>query len=80
MWQVQWDMGKVGSIKINGTEYFLQQAHWHSPSEHTINGNNFDLELHAVHESLAGQIIVVGIMYRIGDPDPFLASVKIIIY
>jgi len=36
--QLQWDTGNAGSIKINSTEYFLQQCHWHSPSEHTING------------------------------------------
>lgn len=35
--QVKWE-GNAGSIKINGTDYFLQQAHWHSPSEHTLNG------------------------------------------
>ena len=28
----------AGSIEINGTDYLLQQAHWHSPSEHTLNG------------------------------------------
>ncbi|MBA0700236.1 hypothetical protein Goari_001801, partial [Gossypium aridum] len=30
--------GDAGAIEINGTEYALQQCHWHSPSEHTING------------------------------------------
>ena len=28
----------AGSIKINGFQYELQQLHWHSPSEHTVNG------------------------------------------
>ncbi|KAH1199060.1 Alpha carbonic anhydrase 7 [Glycine max] len=27
----------AGSIDINGTLFFLQQAHWHWPAEHTIN-------------------------------------------
>ncbi|ANM61401.1 alpha carbonic anhydrase 2 [Arabidopsis thaliana] len=27
-----------GSITVNGTEYKLLQLHWHSPSEHTMNG------------------------------------------
>ena len=31
-------MGDAGSIRINGTEYKLQQGHWHAPSEHSING------------------------------------------
>ncbi|WVZ00167.1 hypothetical protein V8G54_026236 [Vigna mungo] len=28
----------AGNIIINGTQYQLLQANWHSPSEHTING------------------------------------------
>ncbi|KAH7512021.1 hypothetical protein FEM48_Zijuj12G0046300 [Ziziphus jujuba var. spinosa] len=56
---LQWDMGKAGSIQINGSEYFLQQCHWHSPSEHTINGRRYDMELHMVHESSDGGIAVL---------------------
>ncbi len=36
--QLQWAGNAAGSIEINGTEYFLQQCHWHSPSEHTFDG------------------------------------------
>ncbi|OVA18044.1 Alpha carbonic anhydrase [Macleaya cordata] len=67
-------VGGAGSIKINGTDYILQQCHWHSPSEHTINGKRFDLEVHLVHESLDKKIAVVGITYIIGRPDSFLSD------
>ncbi|KAF8042650.1 hypothetical protein BT93_A1094 [Corymbia citriodora subsp. variegata] len=75
---LQWDTGNVGSIKINGTEYFLQQCHWHSPSEHTINGRRYALELHMVHEStdpdVENKIAVVGLLYKNGVPDAFLSK------
>ncbi|GKV01247.1 hypothetical protein SLEP1_g13812 [Rubroshorea leprosula] len=67
---------EAGNIEINGTEYELKQLHWHSPSEHTIDGFSLDLELHMVHESQDGQVAVVGIMYKIGRPDSFLLSLK----
>lgn len=35
--QVMWK-GDAGRIVINGTDYKLSQCHWHSPSEHTVNG------------------------------------------
>ncbi|XP_075507297.1 alpha carbonic anhydrase 7-like [Primulina tabacum] len=35
--QIKW-IGDAGSIFINDTVYRLRYAHWHSPSEHTING------------------------------------------
>ncbi|XP_019083112.1 PREDICTED: alpha carbonic anhydrase 2-like isoform X3 [Camelina sativa] len=61
-----------GSFKINGTEYKLLQLHWHSPSEHTINGRRFALELHMVHESKNGSMAVVTVLYKIGRPNSFL--------
>ncbi|KAJ6395332.1 hypothetical protein OIU77_020566 [Salix suchowensis] len=70
---LKWE-GGAGTIQINGTEYILNQCHWHSPSEHTINGKKLALEAHMVHESLDGKVAVVGIMYKIGRPDSFLSS------
>ena len=42
--QLKWE-GDAGSIQINGTDYFLDQGHWHSPSEHSINGRRSSLSL-----------------------------------
>ncbi|KAF3441798.1 hypothetical protein FNV43_RR15713 [Rhamnella rubrinervis] len=75
---LQWEMGKAGSIYLNGSEYLLQQCHWHSPSEHTINGRRYDMELHMVHmsqdTSVKHKIAVVGLLYKIGPPDAFLSK------
>ncbi|KAF9684776.1 hypothetical protein SADUNF_Sadunf04G0153400 [Salix dunnii] len=37
---LEWERG-AGSIEINGTEYVLNQCHWHTPSEHAINGEKY---------------------------------------
>ncbi|XP_074304391.1 alpha carbonic anhydrase 7 [Silene latifolia] len=71
--QIEW-VNKNSKIKINGTNYILTQSHWHSPSEHTINGIRFDLELHMVHQSKDNKIAVIGLLYKIGRPDPFLSK------
>ncbi|GMP98798.1 hypothetical protein CsSME_00046542 [Camellia sinensis var. sinensis] len=73
--KLEWDDG-AGHMEINGTEYELKQCHWHSPSEHTINGRRFDLELHLVHESKSGRSAVTGIMYKLGRPDSFLSEMN----
>ncbi|KAM3307494.1 bifunctional monodehydroascorbate reductase and carbonic anhydrase nectarin-3 [Capsicum chacoense] len=62
---VRWD-GDAGFLKINETQYKLQQVHWHTPSEHTINGKRFDMEAHLVHASSDGKTAVIGILYTIG--------------
>ncbi|KAK4580748.1 hypothetical protein RGQ29_024411, partial [Quercus rubra] len=67
--------GDAGHISINGTDYNLQQCHWHSPSEHTFNGSRFDLELHVVHQNPStNKIAVVGVVYKYGRPDPLLTE------
>ncbi|KAK1411953.1 hypothetical protein QVD17_32839 [Tagetes erecta] len=66
----------AGHIHINGTEYQLNQAHWHTPTEHTINGRRFNLELHLVHQSIDEKVAVVGILYKIGRPDSFLKMME----
>ncbi|KAJ9181519.1 hypothetical protein P3X46_009642 [Hevea brasiliensis] len=75
---LQWGEHKAGSIEINGNEYFLQQCHWHSPSEHSINGRRYDMELHMVHINTDPNgkynITVVGQLYKIGPPDAFLSK------
>ncbi|CAN4117145.1 unnamed protein product [Withania somnifera] len=65
--------GDAGSILMNVTQYSLLQIHWHFPSEHTINGRRYALELHMVHqEKVKNRIIVNAVLYKIGRPDPFL--------
>ncbi|KAI3826476.1 hypothetical protein L1987_00524 [Smallanthus sonchifolius] len=65
--------GGAGHIHINGTDYQLNQLHWHTPTEHTVNGRRYNLELHLVHQSTDGKIAVIGIMYKIGRPDSILS-------
>ncbi|CAL9043880.1 alpha carbonic anhydrase 7-like [Musa acuminata AAA Group] len=67
---------EAGGLWINGTEYALKQLHWHSPSEHTVDGRRFSLEMHMVHESTDNKTAVVGILYTIGRHDPFLAKLE----
>jgi carbonic anhydrase len=64
-----------GSTMISeGNEYELLQFHFHSPSEHTIEGKYFPLEMHLVHKDAEGRLAVVGVMFNEGRENPDLAS------
>lgn len=65
-----------GAVEIDGVRYMLKNIHWHSPSEHTINGQRFAVEQHMVHISDEGNITVVAILYRLGRPEPFLMQIQ----
>jgi carbonic anhydrase len=69
--------GDAGRLVINGTAYRLRQLHWHTPSEHTVDGRRYDMELHLVHESAENKAAVIGMFYEVGAaPDPFLKKLE----
>ncbi|KAM3207276.1 hypothetical protein ACQJBY_062467 [Aegilops geniculata] len=68
--------GDAGSVSIGGTPYFLRQLHWHSPTEHSVNGRRYDMELHMFHESAEGKAAVIGVFYKIGAHDAFLHKLE----
>ncbi|KAH6791606.1 alpha carbonic anhydrase 7 [Perilla frutescens var. hirtella] len=72
---LKWSSG-AGNIEINGTLYQLKQCHWHSPSEHTVNSKRLDMEVHLVHQADDNRTAVIGILYKIGQPDPFLSMIQ----
>jgi len=63
------------SIVIEGNEYKLSQFHFHTPSEHQYNGQNYDMELHLVHKDANGKLAVLGLMIKEGRENGNLASV-----
>jgi carbonic anhydrase len=71
---IQVDIRSGGEIKVDGKEYKLKQFHFHTPSENTIKGKAFPLEIHFVHASEEGKLTVIAIMYTLGSPDPLLET------
>ena len=56
-----------------GDERFeLLQFHFHTPSEHYINGTPFPMEVHFVHRSQNGELAVLGVMFKVGETNPAL--------
>ncbi|KAI8810596.1 alpha carbonic anhydrase, partial [Cladochytrium replicatum] len=46
----------------NGVRYYLIQFHLHNPSEHRFDGFNAALEMHFVHASPEGELLVVALL------------------
>jgi carbonic anhydrase len=70
--QVNVQPGNFLEIEEIGESYQLIQAHFHSPSEHAVDGRLFDMEIHLVHADDAGALAVVGILIEEGDEHPAL--------
>ncbi len=50
----------TGSVTVDDVPYELERFHFHSRSEHRLNGQDFDMELHMVHFDAGGNALVVG--------------------
>jgi carbonic anhydrase len=54
-------------ISVLHHSFELKQFHFHSPSEHTVNGEYFPMEVHFVHQDDKGNYLVVGVMFEEGE-------------
>ncbi|GAA2843741.1 hypothetical protein GCM10010452_85220 [Crossiella cryophila] len=56
-----------GFVTAGGVRFDLIQFHFHTPAEHRFAGRQYPLEMHLVHRSAAGKLLVVGVPLRAGE-------------
>jgi len=66
--QVDFDEKNTDTLKIGNAKYSLSQFHFHSSSEHTVNGKSFPMEMHLVHKA-GDNFAVLGIFIEEGPED-----------
>jgi carbonic anhydrase len=62
-------------FQIAGQEYKLLQFHYHAPSEHTVNGRFYDMEIHFVHQNASGSLAVIGVFIDEGPENLALREI-----
>ena len=60
------EVGLKGHAQLGNRPFTLKQFHIHTPSEHTINKQAYDAEIHFVHEASDGRLAVVAAMVEAG--------------
>lgn len=69
---VQVNVEPGSSAMIEGAKYELLQFHFHAPSEHTVKGKFYDMEMHLVHKNDSGDLAVVGVMMKKGQANKIM--------
>ena len=64
-----------GMTWFDGKLYKLINLHFHSPSEHTLNGVPYPLEVHMVHKADDGSLAVIATLFKYPDDDDFRTEV-----
>lgn len=64
-----------GSARLENREFAFQQFHFHTPSEHAIDGARFAMEAHFVHGSDDGGLLVLGVFLKAGASNRAFATI-----
>ncbi len=59
---IEWECHGENTMIVGGEVYALRNFHFHAPSEHTVDGQHYPVELHFVHENAKGNIAYVSVM------------------
>ena len=73
---VQLDVDKGSSVEIDGATWPLLQLHFHAPSEHSLDGLHYPIEMHLVHAGPDGKPgLVVAVFLVQGGSSPAFAPI-----
>lgn len=56
-------------VAPDGARYDFDSLHFHTPAENTVDGVANAMEMHMVHVSPAGDVAVLGVLFRHADAD-----------
>lgn len=63
---VQVNYTEGDTLQVGDEQFQLLQYHFHSPSEHTVGGKSYLMEMHLVHKSPEGKLAVIGVLIEEG--------------
>ena len=72
---VEVDVAPGNAITVSGHRYELKQFHFHRPSEERVDGRQFDMVVHLVHEDAQGHRAVVAVLLDRGSAQPVVQAV-----
>jgi carbonic anhydrase len=63
---IQVTVDEGSTFTFGDKSYNLKQFHFHTPSEHTVDGKHMPMEMHLVHQSDDQSLAVVSVMFKEG--------------
>jgi len=72
---VQVNYAAGSGFRIDDVNFELKQFHFHTPSEHYIDGAPYPMEAHFVHQSADGTLGVIGVMFKVGAHNPVIEGI-----
>ena len=73
---IQINVKQTNSLVLEGTAFKVMQFHFHRMSEHKLEGNSYDMEMHIVHQdTISSDLLVVALWIKQGVENPFIKKI-----
>lgn len=72
---IQVNLANGGQANLGGKDYKILQYHFHTPSEETLDGKAYPLNVHMVHQSSDGKLAVIGVFFKEGKENLALKDI-----
>lgn len=72
---IQLNIAPGSTLGVDGKVYNLLQLHFHTPSEHYIDGAPYPMEAHFAHQAEDGELAVIGVMIKVGTHNPVVEGI-----
>ena len=76
--QLNFELGSI--IVFDSNRYDMIQAHFHTPSEHQVDGLTFPMEMHFVNKMLTNSdqdtsaYLVIALLFKMGESNEFISK------
>lgn len=79
---IQLHFAEGSTIVAHGKTFNFKQMHFHTPSEHQLDGMTYPMEMHIVNAAEDGEsgeieYLVISILFKMGDENKFIMIFKI---
>ncbi len=77
---IQLDFEEGSTISVDGMTFNFMQMHFHTPSEHLIDGMTFPMELHVVNyfppanQNDTPHYLVIAVLFKMGKENKFISE------
>ena len=63
-----------GWLQAAGKSFDLIEFHFHYRSEHKVEGKDYEMAVHFVHQNSAKQLAIVGVFMTVGESNPLIQT------
>ncbi len=76
---IQLHFAEGSTIVAHGKIFYFKQMHFHTPSEHQLDGMTFPMEMHIVNAAEDGETgvteyLVISILFKMGEENKFISD------